>query len=193
MYGVVNEGAAPVCGRDCPDIEVCGKTGTAQLASNEFVKQRAGKADEGQRLVRWVSRRDGARKSWWSRCLKHGEHGYFAAAHRARCDQGLFRQESAAGAAACVSGRCHPPAPHGAAASPGPAAPSTRSRHRSANERATLTCPLSLPRDLDWTLLVITLVICAAWAFCRFTAPRSTPSCTTPGGSRSSTWSAACC
>ena len=38
MYGVVNEAAARACARELPDIEVCGKTGTAQLASDEFAK-----------------------------------------------------------------------------------------------------------------------------------------------------------
>ncbi len=37
MYGVVNEGGTGVRAR-LPDIEVCGKTGTAQLASNELLK-----------------------------------------------------------------------------------------------------------------------------------------------------------
>jgi penicillin-binding protein 2 len=37
MYGVVNEGGTGIRAR-LPNIEVCGKTGSAQVASNEFVK-----------------------------------------------------------------------------------------------------------------------------------------------------------
>ncbi len=41
MYGVVNEWGTGAIAR-LPDVEVCGKTGTAQLASNEFLKGRTG-------------------------------------------------------------------------------------------------------------------------------------------------------
>ena len=52
MYGVVNEGGTGTRPR-LPNIEVCGKTGTAQLASNEIPEGRkAATATEGQRLVR---------------------------------------------------------------------------------------------------------------------------------------------
>ncbi len=43
MCGVVNEGGGTGVRAKLPGIEVCGKTGTAQLASNEFLK-RGGKA-----------------------------------------------------------------------------------------------------------------------------------------------------
>lgn len=42
MYGVVNEGGTGVRAR-LPNIEVCGKTGTAQLASNDYLKSAAGR------------------------------------------------------------------------------------------------------------------------------------------------------
>ena len=37
MYGVVNEGGTGVRAR-IPNLEICGKTGSAEVASNEFVK-----------------------------------------------------------------------------------------------------------------------------------------------------------
>ncbi len=42
MYGVVNEGGTGVRAR-LAGVEVCGKTGTAQLASNDYLKSAAGK------------------------------------------------------------------------------------------------------------------------------------------------------
>jgi penicillin-binding protein 2 len=78
MFGVVNEGGTGVRAR-LPNVEVCGKTGTAQLASNDYLKA----AGHGKDM------RDNA---WFEgfapraapeivvvTLLEHGEHGQYAA------------------------------------------------------------------------------------------------------------------
>jgi penicillin-binding protein 2 len=80
MFGVVNEGGTGVRAR-LPNVEVCGKTGTAQLASNDFLKgSSAGKG------------RDMRDNAWFEgfaprnnpeivvvALFEHGEHGQLAA------------------------------------------------------------------------------------------------------------------
>ncbi len=79
MYGVVNEGGGTGGRARLPNVEVCGKTGTAQLASNDYLKS----AGHGKDM------RDNA---WFEGfaprsnpeivvvcMLEHGTHGQFAA------------------------------------------------------------------------------------------------------------------
>lgn len=78
MYGVVNEGGTGVRAR-LPGIDVCGKTGSAQLASNQYLKGTAA----GRNL------KDNAWFEGFAPCyapeivvvalFEHGEHGQFAA------------------------------------------------------------------------------------------------------------------
>ncbi len=91
MYGVVNEGGYRRARRDSRHC-VCGKTGTAQVASNDFVKAHG---HEGQDL------KDNAWFVGFAPCEKpeivvaalfeHGVGKQVRRAHRARRDEGLFR------------------------------------------------------------------------------------------------------
>ena len=82
MYGVVNDSGFITGGRArIPGIEVCGKTGTAQLASNEYI-QGAGRGDENVKkdnawFVGFAPR--SAPEIVVVALFAHGEHGQFAA------------------------------------------------------------------------------------------------------------------
>jgi penicillin-binding protein 2 len=82
MYGVVNDPGFITGGRArIPGIEVCGKTGSAQLASNEYL-QGAGRGDENAKkdnawFVGFAPR--GAPEIVVVALFDHGEHGQFAA------------------------------------------------------------------------------------------------------------------
>jgi penicillin-binding protein 2 len=79
MYGVVNEGGGTGGRARLPWVDVCGKTGSAQLASNEYLKGTAA----GRNL------KDNAWFEGFAPChapeivvvalYDHGEHGQFAA------------------------------------------------------------------------------------------------------------------
>jgi penicillin-binding protein 2 len=80
MYGVVNEGGTGVRAA-LPHIEVCGKTGTAQLASNDFLKSGGG-GGEDMRDNAWFvgfAPRDNPEIVAVA-LFEHGGHGQFAAA-----------------------------------------------------------------------------------------------------------------
>jgi penicillin-binding protein 2 len=77
MYGVVNEGGTGLRAK-LPDIEVCGKTGSAQVASNQFTK---GKSDKDLKDNAWFvgfAPRE-APEIVVAAFFEHGEHGQFAA------------------------------------------------------------------------------------------------------------------
>ena len=79
MYGVVNEGGGTGGRAKLPGIDVCGKTGSAQLVSNDYLKGGAA----GRNL------KDNAWFEGYAPChapeivvvalFEHGEHGQFAA------------------------------------------------------------------------------------------------------------------
>jgi penicillin-binding protein 2 len=79
MYGVVNEGGTGVRAR-LPGIEVCGKTGTAQLASNEFLKGTAAGRNmkDNAWFVGFAPRQNP--EILVATLFEHGEHGQMAAA-----------------------------------------------------------------------------------------------------------------
>ena len=71
MYGVVNEGGTGVRAQ-LPGIEVCGKTGSAQVVSNELAKGR-GKTETRRTTVGLSPSRSATiRRSWW-RCYSSVE------------------------------------------------------------------------------------------------------------------------
>jgi penicillin-binding protein 2 len=79
MYGVVNEGGTGVRAA-LPHIEVCGKTGTSQLASNDYVKPAGG--GEDMRDNAWFvgfAPRDNPEIVVVA-LFEHGGHGQYAAA-----------------------------------------------------------------------------------------------------------------
>jgi penicillin-binding protein 2 len=77
MFGVVNEGGTGIRAQ-LPDVEVCGKTGSAQVASNQFTK---GKSDKDLKDNAWFvgfAPRQ-APEIVVVAFFEHGEHGMFAA------------------------------------------------------------------------------------------------------------------
>jgi len=77
MYAVVNEGGTGGRAR-LPGIEVCGKTGTAQLASNEFLKTKSGQSLKDNAWFVGFAPRVNPEIAVVA-LFEHGEHGHFAA------------------------------------------------------------------------------------------------------------------
>ncbi|HEY1342665.1 MAG TPA: penicillin-binding protein 2, partial [Bryobacteraceae bacterium] len=80
MYGVVNEGGTGGRAR-LPNIEVCGKTGSAQLASNEFLKGAGASMAHKLRDNAWFEgfAPRSAPEIVVVALFEHGEHGQYAA------------------------------------------------------------------------------------------------------------------
>ena len=78
MYAVVNEGGTGTVAR-LPGLELCGKTGTAQLASNDLLKARKGDHDmkDNAWFVGFAPR--SAPEIVVVALFEHGEHGNYAA------------------------------------------------------------------------------------------------------------------
>lgn len=76
-YGVVNEGGTGVRAR-LPGLDVCGKTGTAQLASNKFLSGKTGKEFEDNAWFVGFAPRQ-APEIVAVALYEHGGHGQFAA------------------------------------------------------------------------------------------------------------------
>jgi len=91
MYGVVNEGGTGVRAQ-LKGIEVCGKTGSAQVASNDFVKATA-RSPSRTTVGLSASRSEITRRLWWWRCSRAGARDV-GRPDRQRRHQGLLRQES---------------------------------------------------------------------------------------------------
>ena len=79
MYGVVNEGGTGVRAM-LPHIDLCGKTGTAQLASYDYMKS-SGRAKELRENAWFIgfAPRDNP-EIVVAALFEHGEHGQYAAA-----------------------------------------------------------------------------------------------------------------
>ena len=80
MYGVVNEGGTGGRAR-LPNVEVCGKTGSAQLASNDYMKAASGAAKRDLKDNAWFEgyAPRSAPEIVVVALFEHGEHGQFAA------------------------------------------------------------------------------------------------------------------
>ena len=76
-----------------PGIEVCGKTGSAQLASADVLKAAAAGQNRNMKDNAWFVgfAPASAPEIVVVALFEHGVHGHLAGAHRARRGEGLFR------------------------------------------------------------------------------------------------------
>ena len=161
MYGVVNEGGTGGRAR-LPNIEVCGKTGTAQLASEDYAKSKGKKDQRRQRMVRGFAPCYAPEIVVVALFEQFPGHGQYAAPHRAGRHESLLRQEGPA--CPCCSSR-RQRADRRAGADPDSAARQRRSRFGQqalSGERAVKHGADIFRSAISiGPLLVIVLLICA--------------------------------
>ena len=174
MYGVVNEGGTGMRAA-LPHIEVCGKTGTAQLASNDFLKaRRPGKDMKDNAWFVGFAPRDNPEIVVVA-LFEHGEHGQFAAAIVRDVIKAYFdKKERLTQLQQDRTSRRR----LGLGVRPGrPGASYRPSRSSGATGRRPghrMTCKYLSPRDIDWTVLLIVLLICGVGVLQIYSATRDT-------------------
>jgi penicillin-binding protein 2 len=125
MYGVVNEGGGTGVRAKLPYLEVCGKTGTAQLASNEFLKGTAAGQSPNMKDNAWFvgfAPRQ-APEIVVVALFEHGEHGQLAAPIVRDVLKAYFDKKARLVASAASAPRPLAPGPWPPAPGPRPLAP----------------------------------------------------------------------
>ncbi len=141
-----------------PGIDVCGKTGSAQLVSND--------ATQGKGFKQGKDMKDNAWFVGFAPCnapeivvatlFENGEHGQLAAPIVRDVHQSLLRQESPAGPTAS---RRSPSVPPSVPPTPPARAPGPGSRPQPPERIHNMAAHRSI-RDFDWLMLVLVTAIC---------------------------------
>ncbi len=166
MYGVVNEPGGTGVRARLPGIEVCGKTGTAQLASNTLLKGTSyGETHKDNAWFVGFAPRENP-EIVVAALFENGEHGQLAAPIVRDVIKAYFDKKAAAGAApaadraAFLLAFCKRRRP-------------LRSRYPASDAFPSMPAHRSL-RDFDWLMLILVCAICALGVLQIFSATRDT-------------------
>ena len=152
MYGVVNETGGTGVRAQLPGIDVCGKTGTAQLASNDLLKGTSYGATHKDNawFVGFAPRENP--EIVVAALFENGEHGQLAAPIVRDVLKAYFDKKARLAPAASRRLRTFPPA----LLQP----PPRRARRQPLGESRNMPAHRSL-RDFDWLMLILVCAICA--------------------------------